>query len=146
MRAVLDTNVVVSACWKQDGLEARTVNLASEGAFTPCVSAEIVAEYRDVLARKKLGPVADRTARMLAALERNWIVIATPVRMSLACDEDDNRFLECAVAAAADYLVTGNLRHYPERCGSTRIVNARRFLAECFGECESVLPPKASLF
>ncbi len=33
--------------------------------------------------------------------------------MSVATDEPDNRFLECALVARADYLVTGNLRHFP---------------------------------
>ena len=53
-------------------------------------------------------------------------------RIDAASDEDDNRFLECAFSAEANYLITGNLRHYPDICGITRIVNARRFLAECF--------------
>jgi predicted nucleic acid-binding protein len=43
-------------------------------------------------------------------------------------DEDDNRFLELAEAASAQYLVTGNKRHFPDRWKQTRIVNAREFL------------------
>jgi predicted nucleic acid-binding protein len=46
-----------------------------------------------------------------------------------ACsDPDDDIFLECAQAARADYLVTGNLRHFPEAWESTRIVTPRRLL------------------
>jgi predicted nucleic acid-binding protein len=47
--------------------------------------------------------------------------------LTAASDEDDNRFLECAAAAGAEYLVTGNLRHYPAAHGSTQVVNARGF-------------------
>jgi len=48
--------------------------------------------------------------------------------LKTAIDPDDNRFLECAEAARADFLVTGNLRHYPAECGVTRTVNARQLL------------------
>jgi predicted nucleic acid-binding protein len=43
-------------------------------------------------------------------------------------DPDDNKFLECAQAAGADYLVTGNKRHFPKRWGKTKVVNARELL------------------
>jgi predicted nucleic acid-binding protein len=39
----------------------------------------------------------------------------------------DNRFLECAEAAEAAYLVTGNTKHFPECYGSTKIVTPRQF-------------------
>lgn len=42
--------------------------------------------------------------------------------------EPDNRFLECAEAAAADYLVTGNRRHFPRRYKATEVVTPRQFL------------------
>jgi predicted nucleic acid-binding protein len=46
-----------------------------------------------------------------------------------ALDPDDNRFLECAEAAEAEFLITGNLKHYPKGLyKNTRIVNARQFL------------------
>ncbi len=141
MQVVLDTNVLVSACWKPDGLEARTVRLAGCRAFTVCVSPEIVAEYREVLARKKLAAIHARAAAILAALERVWIIVHPARRLSHSLDEDDNRFLECADAAQAQYLVTGNLRHYPAICGQTQVVNARHFLAAGFAaELEELQP------
>ena len=51
-------------------------------------------------------------------------------RLTLSVDEEDNRFLECAQAAGADLLVTGNRRHFPKRVGDTRIVTPREFLNE----------------
>lgn len=132
MKAVLDTNVLVSACWKPDGLEAGTVALGLAGAYTVCVSPAVLAEYRDVLGRKKLRALSQRADAILSRLERIAISYESAVRINAARDEDDNRFLECAFAANANYLITGNLRHYPDICGITRIVNARRFLGECF--------------
>jgi putative PIN family toxin of toxin-antitoxin system len=132
IKAVLDTNVLVSACWKPGGLEAATVALAAQGAFTLCVSPAIVAEYRDVLSRKKLSKLESRAAPLLAAVEKIWSPFDASVRTSAARDEDDNRFLECAFSSGANFLVTGNLRHYPETFATARIVNARGFLGECF--------------
>ena len=43
-------------------------------------------------------------------------------------DPDDLIFLECAETAAADYLVTGNRKHYPGQWKKTRIVTAREFM------------------
>ena len=132
MKAVLDTNVLVSACWRPDGLEAGTVALGLAGAYTICISSPVLAEYRDVLARKKLQALSDRASALLSGIERVAIRYEPAVRIDAAGDEDDNRFLECAFSAEANYLVTGNLRHYPDICGITRVANARRFLSECF--------------
>ena len=129
VRVVLDTNILVSACWKPGGLEAQVADLAISGKIAICISAEILAEYRDVLSRPKLASVNACALEMLAALETAAVLVETGAPVSASVDDDDNRFLECAQAAAADYLITGNLRHYPDAWGATRIVNARAFLA-----------------
>jgi putative PIN family toxin of toxin-antitoxin system len=129
VRVVLDTNIVVSACWKSDGLEAQLVDLAIARKITACVSAEILAEYRDVLSRPKLSGISGRAVELLAALERAAVVVETTAQVRASIDEDDNRFLECAEAAGADFLITGNLRHYPANWARTRITNARAFVS-----------------
>lgn len=133
VRVVLDTNVLVSACWKPDGLEARVADLAVTGAITACVSAEVLAEYRDVMSRPKLAAVGGRAREILAVLERTAVFVESTSRVTESIDDGDNRFLECAEAASAEYLITGNLRHYPEMWGvapgKTRVVNARTFLS-----------------
>jgi predicted nucleic acid-binding protein len=57
-------------------------------------------------------------------------VAVTPDRKIEVSPDDDNRFLECAEAAEADFLVTGNRRHFPELFGKTRVVAPREFLTE----------------
>jgi predicted nucleic acid-binding protein len=53
----------------------------------------------------------------------------TPSRhLQVAQDTDDNLFLECADAARADYLVTGNQRHFPKFWKQTKVVTSREFL------------------
>ena len=48
--------------------------------------------------------------------------------MRACSDPHDDIFLECAQAAEADYLITGNVRDFPAVWDSTRIVTAREFL------------------
>ena len=132
MRAVLDTNILISACWTPGGLEGQTVRLARAGAFTLCVSEAVWAEYREVLARDKFRAFRQLSAEMLTALQPSALTVPSIAPIHAASDPDDNRFLECASAAGAKYLVTGNLKHYPAAWGSTKIVNARQFLNEEF--------------
>jgi putative PIN family toxin of toxin-antitoxin system len=126
---VLDTNILVSACWKPEGNEAEVARLAATGGITPCVSAAILAEYRDVLSRRKLSGISVMATKLLASLECVAVTVETGETVRASVDEDDNRFLECADAAGAGFLITGNLRHYPEVWGTARIVNARTFLS-----------------
>jgi predicted nucleic acid-binding protein len=49
-------------------------------------------------------------------------------RISVAKDPDDNIILKCAVAGQVDYLVTGNLRHFPKSIRQIPIVSPRQFL------------------
>ncbi len=142
MYVVLDTNILVSACWKADGLESQVVALAGSGAIRICVTAEVLAEYRDVLMRPKLSVVRDRATEMLATIERVANRTETSTLITASIDEDDNRFLECAEASHAEYLITGNLRHYPAIWGATRIVNARTFLESVFPGIAQPAPVK----
>jgi uncharacterized protein len=53
----------------------------------------------------------------------------TPSRhLPVASDPDDNIFIECADAARADYLITGNQRHFPAFWKGTKIITSREFV------------------
>ena len=43
-------------------------------------------------------------------------------------DDPDNRLLECASAARADYLITGNTRHFPKAFEAKAIVTPKQFI------------------
>ncbi len=133
MRVVLDTNILISACWTPGGLEAETVKRALAGTITACVSPPVLAEYRDVLFRDKFAALRARAEGLLSTLEARAFHVNPVMPVSAASDEDDNRFLECAAEAGAAYLVTGNLKHYPAEWGVTKIVNAREFLSSLLG-------------
>jgi uncharacterized protein len=50
------------------------------------------------------------------------------VRVEKCTDPDDNVLLECAQAGEADYLVTGNKRHFPDRWKKTKVISARELI------------------
>ena len=128
IRVVLDPNVVVSAHLNSDGYERHVLDLALAGKLRPVVSEIILAEYEGVLRRPKFGLTVrqvNRSMKMLRAAAR----VVTPHReLKIARDAADNRFLECAEAGQADYLVTGNQRHFPKEWRETMVVNARELL------------------
>jgi len=127
LRVVLDTNVLLSACWTPTGLEADIVASAIAGRLTAYVSPAVLSEYKDVLFRPKFATVQDLATRTLNDFERCATVVNPTETLCFSKDDDDNRFLECAAAAKADFLISGNLKHYPATWGETRIVNARGF-------------------
>jgi len=128
VRVVLDTNILISACLKPQGLEAQVVEMALCREIEACVSEAVFDEYAEVLRRPKFSGFQDKAESLLAKIERTAIKVLPGERLDIATDEDDNRFLECAEASGAEFLITGNLRHYPAAWGLVRVVNARGFI------------------
>jgi uncharacterized protein len=125
---VLDTNILVSALWTPRKLEGQVVELALARRFPVAASEEVFAEYVDVLGREKFAKLAEPAGVLLRDL-RTVAQLVTPIhRVAASRDEDDNRLLECADAAHAAFLVTGNLGHFPAQWNGSRVVNARTFL------------------
>jgi uncharacterized protein len=128
LRLVIDTNVLVSAALKPEGLRRTTFLLAITKPARLYVSQPILGEYEDVLARPELK-IRKGLRLQLLQLVRNRSRLVAPSRpVDAASDPDDNRFLECADAARADYLVTGNQRHFPRFWKKTKIITPREFI------------------
>jgi putative PIN family toxin of toxin-antitoxin system len=128
LRLVLDTNILVSAALKPDSLQRTTLILALTQPARLYVSPAILAEYRDVLSRKELR-IRKGVRLQLLQLIRNRSYLIHPVhRLDVCPDPDDNRFLESADRAGADYLVTGNRRHFPAFWKKTKIISSRDFI------------------
>ena len=128
IRAVLDTNVVVSALISPAGPLADLLDLAALQRFRCYVSEEILHEYLEVLGRAHLKLDEHKTFRAIERLKEAAILVK-PQKKLLACtDSGDNKFLECALEARADYVVTGNARHFPVRFQGVRVIIPRRFL------------------
>lgn len=140
MRVVLDTNILISACLKPEGLEAQVVEMALRLKIQACVTEAVLSEYTEVLRRPKFRNFQGKAESLLAGISLNTVKVIPGEQVKIAIDEDDNRFLECAQAGGAEYLITGNLRHYPAVWGAVRVVNARGFI-ERSAEPECPKPP-----
>jgi len=67
--------------------------------------------------------------RILNVLRFQSEWIEPKIELDICKDQSDNRFLECAVAGNADYLVTKNIRHFPSKeYANVKIVRIREFL------------------
>src|SRR5262245_45453202 len=123
LKAVYDTSVVVAAALKAHGIASSLLSLALTRKVTLYVSPPIVKEYQEILARSKFRLPIDTVAPLLGAIRRTAVMVTPKQRVTVSPDEPDNRFLECAQAAHADYLVTHNTRDFPPiEFEGTRIV------------------------
>lgn len=128
LRFVLDMNVVVSAALKPDGLQYAALVIAITKPASLYISDLIFSEYKEVLARPRFRiPKGERY--QILQLVKSHSREVRPVRsLRIAIDPGDDKFLECAEAARADYLVTGNVRDFPRFWKSTKVTTARELV------------------
>lgn len=127
-RVVFDTNVLYSAILKPGSVPAKAFDLVLTGLVIPCVSEEVLTEYRAVLYRPGLDLQENRRRELLRHLSALSLHVGPTEKLAVCAHEPDNRFLECAVEAVADYVITGNARHYPSRHKNVAIITPRILL------------------
>jgi len=128
IRLVLDTNILVSANLNGERREALVVSLGVNEKVQLCISEPVFKEYKQVLSYPRLKFAPHEIKRFLEFLRSASVLAAPTHAVSVSRDEPDNRFLECAEAVGADFLVTGNKRNFPKRWKRTEVVNARELL------------------
>jgi putative PIN family toxin of toxin-antitoxin system len=128
IRVVLDTNIVVSAMLSSGGFPEAIFNLAIDRVIQLYISEPILAEYEEVLNRPRLKIHPDKVANALVRIREAGTPVSPTTPVTAASDPDDNIFLECAVAAEAHYLVTGNWADFPDKWASALILTPRQFL------------------
>ncbi len=124
----MDTHVVVSAHLNAEGFERFVLDLALTQKIKCYVSPEILAEYYGVLHRPKFAMDPEWVEYSLGLIRGCSKTIQVKRRLSVTRDPADNKFLECAQVAGADYLVTGHKRHFPNTWGKTQVANAKEFI------------------
>lgn len=118
--AVVDTNVLVAALLskRDDSATVRVIRGMLSGEFIPLYHDDILAEYEDVLRRKKKYDLSESAIQtVLNAIRRFGIEVFPKPTGEIFIDEDDIIFYEVAMEKREDnaYLVTGNMKHYPVR-------------------------------
>jgi len=128
MRAVADTNILISGLLF-GGLPRKLLDHATAPGVTLATSEELLEELRDKLANKFHFDGAD-TAQFLQKIRQIAEIASPRFRLhAVPDDEDDNRVLECAVAAGAEFIVSGD--NHLLRLASYQkiyIVTVRQFL------------------
>ena len=118
--AVVDTNVLVAALLskRDDSATVRVIRAMISGEFVPLYHEDILAEYEDVLHRKKKYDLSESAIQtVLNAIRWFGIEVFPKPTGEIFIDEDDIIFYEVAMEKRDDnaYLVTGNMKHYPVR-------------------------------
>ena len=128
VRLVLDTNVIVSAALIPDGLPHTVLLLATTKPARMYVSTPVVQEYQGVLARPELSIRRGFQQQLLQLIKNHSHTVVPKRPLHVTRDPGDNIFLECADAAGADYLITGNLRHFPRFWKKTKVITPTEFI------------------
>ncbi len=121
MRVVADTNTIVSALlW--GGSPYRLIAAIDEYAIAFYTSRVLLDELANVLPRRKLAKAVHATGKTPAQLIAEYeafvnLVAPGSIRRTVLADPDDDHVLACALAAQADWIVSGdphllNLKHY----------------------------------
>ena len=131
MTVVVDTNVIVSGLLSPLGAPGEVVRLAASGELQLCYDSRLIAEYRAVLARPRFRFDQEYVEALLDQLQNRGSLVTTKPLGGTFPDTDDRAFAEVAVACNAQYLITGNTRHFPEELyGAARVILPADFLNE----------------
>ena len=118
MKVVFDTNIYISAFVIPGGNAEKAYLHAVDGDFELCTSIAILTE----LARKldeKFGWEKEKIEQLITSISNLANTFKTSPRLKILSDDPDNRILECALDATAEFIVTGdkhllNLTRYQE--------------------------------
>ena len=135
MRAVLDTNVIVSGLLWRDN-PRRVLDCARDGIIEIFTSAELLEELEDVLSREKFAARLEAANVTVSELIAGYSALATVVEAKtiepvILADPDDDAVLACALMAQCEIIVSGDrhlldLKDYKE----IRILKASEVLLE----------------
>jgi putative PIN family toxin of toxin-antitoxin system len=128
MRVVIDTNVLVSALLNPYGVPASVLVLVLEEQITVVFDAQVLAEYEEVLLRPKFAFDIAHVRSIIEFLKETADAVpALPSTLKIK-DPDDLPFALTATNSDAQYLITGNVTHFPRELGNARVVTPREFL------------------
>ena len=114
MRVCIDTNVLVQLFGRARPFGQIAAAL-QQGKLELAVSSEILLEYEETLARlsgRARWQLIWRFLEGVSRLHNNVLYVGPHFRFQvIAADPDDNKFVDCAIAVEADFVVTGD-RHF----------------------------------
>jgi len=112
VRVVVDTNVFISSLFNTEGNPRKVIDLWRFEKITLCLSKEILVEYFEVLGRFGMSeePEGEDLVQLLQKRYNQVFLTSVPTISAISEDPADNKFIECAAAADAKYIISGD-RH-----------------------------------
>ena len=119
MKAVFDTNVIISGLYSKKGASYQLLRAAISGELSFVVSPLVALEYEAIIHEKirdgLLKAPEQDYAKILDALFANAIKVRKTIQIRpVLPDLADDKVLECAITCGCTHIVTFNKRHYPE--------------------------------
>ena len=111
-RIVLDTNCLLQSLPSNSPYHKIWAQVLN-GQIQLCVNTEILNEYEEILSRKTTKEIAHNVVEAIARLSTTCYQEVYIHFGLITADVDDNKFVDCAVAADAEYIVT-NDKHFKE--------------------------------
>jgi putative PIN family toxin of toxin-antitoxin system len=108
MKVVVDTNVFISAVWRDKNPEAVILWILNQPNCEWLVSPEIMEEYEEVLHRSKFSFSPETLNKWEPLLHRDTRHVRVNEQIDFPRDQKDAKFIACALANDADYLITGD--------------------------------------
>ena len=117
IHAVIDTNVLVSSMLTKNkkAATARLIEALFDNIFRPVYNNDIIDEYNEVLSRKEFHFDTDVIDALINTLKNNGLYADRTPSDEPVIDPKDVVFYEVALSKGDAYLVTGNLRHFPQK-------------------------------
>lgn len=107
MKVVLDTNCLLVSLSRR-GRYFHIWRALQKGEYTLCVSNEILDEYEEIISQKTNSTIASNVLQTLLNAP-SIETINTYFRFNLiSVDPDDNKFVDCAIAANASFIVSND--------------------------------------
>ena len=109
-RIVLDTNCLIASLSRSSKSHC-VWRALHEGQYILCVSNEILMEYQEIIGQKTTPQIAENVIQYL--INHEFVELVTPYFHFelITADHDDNKFVDCAMAANATYIVSED-KHY----------------------------------
>jgi putative PIN family toxin of toxin-antitoxin system len=146
-RVVFDCNVLLQAAAREKGVAAKCLNLAESGLVQLVVSRAVLTEVEDVLNRPEIrAHFPDLSDEIVGAFLKRLqklsvLVRRVPKKFSYPRDEDDEPYINLAVAAGADFIISrdrdlldlmtghaGECKEFRQRFRPLRVIEPEEFL------------------
>jgi len=131
MKVVIDTNILISAVLRDRDPEAVILFIVQQPDIEWLVTAAILQEYQEVLARPRFGISAADYLEWADLLKTSTVLVDISDTISFPRDPKDAPFLACALFGQADYLITGDADIFSIQDSlPARVVTVQEFKAQ----------------